>query len=149
MLFNMESDFAEVTDINGLLTYLHSIDWADPLFLWLLSFHVIITLTSFNTRNYGNFQIFLFFILLLLVFFSESINEYASKNWTSLSRQQYFDSRGLFISMVFSIPILLNCMIMVGRWLYESTQIAESLRKAQLKKQLQRQSQLKAKEAQQ
>ena len=29
------------------------------------------------------------------------------------SRQQYFDSKGLFISIVFSVPILLNCMIMV------------------------------------
>jgi hypothetical protein len=29
------------------------------------------------------------------------------------SRQQYFDSQGMFISLVFSVPILLNCMIMV------------------------------------
>lgn len=29
------------------------------------------------------------------------------------SRQQYFDSKGLFISIVFSVPILMNCMIMV------------------------------------
>jgi len=29
------------------------------------------------------------------------------------SRQQYFDNQGMFISLVFSVPILLNCMIMV------------------------------------
>lgn len=51
--------------------------------------------------------------IVLLVYFSESINELASENWRVFSRQQYFDSNGLFISVVFSIPILLNCMLMV------------------------------------
>lgn len=49
----------------------------------------------------------------LLVYFSESINKLASTNWKIFSRQQYFDSNGLFISVVFSIPILFNCMLMV------------------------------------
>lgn len=47
------------------------------------------------------------------VYFSESINEYAALNWHSFSKQQYFDSNGLFISTVFSIPILLNCMLLI------------------------------------
>lgn len=50
---------------------------------------------------------------MLLVYFSENINELAAENWQSFSRQQYFDSNGLFISTVFSIPILLNCMLMI------------------------------------
>lgn len=49
----------------------------------------------------------------LLVYFSENINELAAIHWRSFSRQQYFDSNGLFISTVFSIPILLNCMLMI------------------------------------
>lgn len=49
----------------------------------------------------------------LLVYFSENINELAAIHWKSFSRQQYFDSNGLFISTVFSIPILLNCMLMI------------------------------------
>lgn len=48
-----------------------------------------------------------------LVYFSESINELAAFHWSSFSRQQYFDSQGLFISVVFSVPILLNCMVLV------------------------------------
>lgn len=49
----------------------------------------------------------------LLVYFSETINELAAIHWRTFSRQQYFDSNGLFISTVFSIPILLNCMLMI------------------------------------
>ncbi|KAF3420672.1 hypothetical protein E2986_11360, partial [Frieseomelitta varia] len=51
------------------------------------------------------------------------------------SRQQYFDSNGLFISIVFSVPILLNCMIMIASWLYQSSQLMTSLKRAQLRQQ--------------
>lgn len=47
------------------------------------------------------------------MYFSETINELGAEHWQSFSRQQYFDSNGLFISTVFSIPILLNCMLMI------------------------------------
>lgn len=50
-----------------------------------------------------------------MVYFSESLNELAARHWSSFSRQQYFDSQGLFISVVFSVPLLLNCMILVVR----------------------------------
>lgn len=89
------------------------IDWYDPLCLALISFHIIVTLATFFTRNHGNFQVLLFLLLILLVYFSESINEFAAHNWRTFSRQQYFDSKGMFISIVFSVPILLNLMLMV------------------------------------
>lgn len=129
-------EFVEVNQISDFVSYLRSIEWRDPWLIALISFHIIITVTCFSTRNYGNFQVVLFIILLLLVYFSENINELAARNWALFSRQQYFDSKGLFISVVFSIPILLNCMIMVGSWLYQSTQIMTNLKKAQLRQRL-------------
>lgn len=53
------------------------------------------------------------FLSVSIVYFSESINEYAALNWRTFSKQQYFDDNGLFISTVFSIPILLNCMLLI------------------------------------
>lgn len=55
-------------------------------------------------------------IAVSVVYFSESINEYAAQNWKTFSKQQYFDGNGLFISTVFSIPILLNCMLLIVSW---------------------------------
>ncbi|XP_065164849.1 transmembrane protein 18 [Atheta coriaria] len=131
----IEHDFVEINQINGFLAFIWSIDWKDPWIIALFTFHITVTLMALLTRNYGNLQALLFFFLLLLVYFSESINEIASTNWSVFSRQQYFDSSGLFISVVFSIPILLNCMLMVGNWLYQSTQLMKNLKIAQLQDQ--------------
>ncbi|KAL3280636.1 hypothetical protein HHI36_003872 [Cryptolaemus montrouzieri] len=134
-----ETEFIEINQINGFFTFLCSIDWRDPWLIGLLTFHVVIFMMATLTRNHGNFQALLFFFLLLLVYFSESINKIASTNWKIFSRQQYFDSNGLFISIVFSMPILLNCMLLVGSWLYHSTQLMTNLKVAQLKERLKKQ----------
>ena len=36
------------------------------------------------------------------------------------AEEQYFDSNGLFISVVFSGPMILNCTLIVSIWLYQS-----------------------------
>ncbi|KAH8401957.1 hypothetical protein KR009_008925 [Drosophila setifemur] len=132
----------EVNEVTGYWTFLLSIDWKDPWLIGLILMHVLTTTSALLSRNNTNFQVFLFLVLLLAVYFTESINEYAAQNWSSFSRQQYFDSNGLFISTVFSIPILLNCMLLIGTWLYSSTQLMVSLKTAQLKERV-RQERLK------
>lgn len=72
-----------------------------PLWFW---FVLILLIAEFDFSLHA---------AVLLVYFSENINELAAIHWRSFSRQQYFDSNGLFISTVFSIPILLNCMLMI------------------------------------
>ncbi|KAJ1520105.1 hypothetical protein ONE63_004326 [Megalurothrips usitatus] len=124
-------------ELSGIWNFLVSIEWRDPCMLALIAFHVIVTSMVLLTRNHSNFQIILFLILLLLVYFSENINELASNNWRVMATYQYFDSKGMFISTVFSIPILLNCMCMVATWLYQSSQLMTKLKKAQLRQQAQ------------
>ncbi|KAF7992236.1 hypothetical protein HCN44_001561 [Aphidius gifuensis] len=132
----MSTNNLESTDlIDGVWPFILTIDWRDPWLALLLAFHVAITMTAFMTRNHANFQILLFLVLLLLVYFSENINEIAASNWSAFSKQQYFDSKGLFISIVFSVPILMNCMIMVASWLYQSSQLMTNLKRAQLRQQ--------------
>ncbi|XP_013111509.1 transmembrane protein 18 isoform X1 [Stomoxys calcitrans] len=134
----IDPNIVEVNEITDYWSFLMSIDWWDPWLIGLIMMHILTTTTTLMTRNNTNFQIFLFLILLSAVYFSESINEYAAMNWRSFSKQQYFDSNGLFISTVFSIPILLNCMILIGAWLYNSTQMMAKLKVAQLKDKLRR-----------
>ncbi|XP_030560088.1 transmembrane protein 18 [Drosophila novamexicana] len=134
----MHAGQIEVNEITGVWSFLLSIDWKDPWLIGLILLHVLTTSTALLTRNNTNFQVFLFLVLLSVVYFSESINEYAAQNWKTFSKQQYFDGNGLFISTVFSIPILLNCMLLIGTWLYNSTQMMATLKTAQLKERARR-----------
>ncbi|KAG8042264.1 hypothetical protein G9C98_004898 [Cotesia typhae] len=75
------SEFIATDTIDGVWPFLQSIEWKDPWLAILLAFHVAVTMTALMTRNHANFQIILFLILLLLVYFSESINEVAASKW--------------------------------------------------------------------
>ncbi|KAK0055828.1 transmembrane protein 18-like isoform X1 [Biomphalaria pfeifferi] len=116
-------DFIKTTQITGIWSYLETVDWTEPWLTVLLGFHVFTFLVTFSTRNFPMLQAGHFFILLLLVYFAESLNKLAANNWQLFSKQQYFDSRGMFISLVWSVPLLVNTLVIVMLWLLTSSQL--------------------------
>lgn len=72
-------------------------------------------------------------LLVLLVYFSEFINEIAARNAHRFSKQQYFDSQGLFISVIFSSPILLNCLFLLARFLHQNLNLLTKVKVAEIK----------------
>lgn len=115
------------------------VDWTEPWLVGLITFHIVILSLTLLTRDRGNVQAGLFVVALLLVYFSEALNELAAQHWRAFSSQQYFDSQGMFISLVFSAPLLLNCIIMVGQWMWTSGTLMIRLKQAQLRREIRRQ----------
>lgn len=109
----------KINELSGLWNYLTSIDWSEPWFTGLGMFHIFCALLTIMSRRTGIFQAVYFGILVLLVLCAEQINTWAAANWKLFARQQYFDSNGLFISVVFSVPCLINCLVMVVCWLFD------------------------------
>lgn len=127
-------------EVLNLFAFLKEIDWTEPWLICLLIFHILITTLNVVTRHHGNFQGAFFFSLLLIVFCSSNINEMAASNWSYFSRHQYFDSSGMFISVVFSAPLLLNCLIMVGHWLWTSATLMIKMKQMQFRQRLRAES---------
>lgn len=126
------------------------VDWTEPWLMGLITFHIAALSLTLLTRDRGNVQAGLFVVALLLVYFSEALNELAAQHWRAFSSQQYFDSQGMFISLVFSAPLLLNCIIMVGQWMWTSGTLMIRLKQAQLRREIRRQrSQASSKEGKQ
>merc|ERR1712142_530683 len=79
------------------------------------------------TRKMVWTQGFLFAVLLVSISLTERVNEWLAANYKLYSKLQYFDSQGMFISLTYSAPVLINCVIILVRpsllltWCYSTT----------------------------
>lgn len=130
--------FIRTDQITDLWSFLLTIDWSEGWLIGLVIFHILLTVFTLLTRNHHTTQAILFFSLLITVRCSESINEYAAQHWKLFSRQQYFDSNGLFISVMFSMPVLFNCCVMVMNWLWLSSSMMITWKRSEIEAQQRR-----------
>ncbi|XP_046878240.1 transmembrane protein 18 [Hypomesus transpacificus] len=130
--------------ITSIWTYLMSIQWSETWLIGLLVFHVLSFCLTLLTCRYYRLQIFHFLMMVCLVYSAEYLNELAAMNWKLFSQFQYFDSKGMFISLVFSIPLLFNAMIIVALWVYRTFVTMTELKILQLKRKAHRESRKKA-----
>ncbi|XP_026196550.1 transmembrane protein 18 [Anabas testudineus] len=125
--------------ITSIWTFLMSVQWSEPWLVGLLVFHVVCLCLTVVTCRYYRAQICHFLLMVALVYSAEYLNELAAMNWRSFSKFQYFDSKGMFISLIFSIPLLLNTVIIVALWVYRTFSTMTELKTLQLKRKALRQ----------
>ncbi|KAM4695560.1 transmembrane protein 18 [Discoglossus pictus] len=110
------------------------IDWTEPWLIGLIVCHILCFLVTCITFKFYKLQICHFLFMVALVSCAEYINEYAALHWRSYSKQQYFDSSGMFISLVFSAPLLCNTIIIVVHWVYKTLSVMIELKTVQKKR---------------
>ncbi|XP_075940759.1 transmembrane protein 18 [Anarhichas minor] len=124
--------------ITSIWTFLMSVQWSEPWLIGLLVFHVVCLFLTVVTCRYYRAQICHFLLMVGQVYSAEYLNELAAMNWRSFSNFQYFDSKGMFISLVYSIPLLLNTVIIVMVWVYRTFYTMTELKTLQLKRKARR-----------
>ncbi|TNN68619.1 Transmembrane protein 18 [Liparis tanakae] len=124
--------------ITSIWTFLMSVQWSESWLIGLLVFHVVCVFLTVVTCRYYRAQICHFLLMVGLVYSAEYLNELAAMNWRSFSNFQYFDSKGMFISLVYSIPLLLNTVIIVMVWVYRTFYTMTELKTLQLKRKARR-----------
>ncbi|XP_053314980.1 transmembrane protein 18 [Spea bombifrons] len=120
------------------------IDWTEPWLIGLFAFHILCFAVTCISFKYYRLQIAHFLLMVLLVSCAEYINEFAAFNWRSFSKQQYFDSTGMFISLVLSAPLLCNAIIIVIHWVYKTLSVMTELKVVQRKRKEARKKQNKS-----
>ena len=63
---------------------------------------------------------------------TERANQWLAANYKLYSKQQYFDSQGMFISLAFSAPVLLNCAAVLINWFLKSGDLLVNVKRKEL-----------------
>ncbi|XP_071388384.1 transmembrane protein 18 isoform X2 [Centroberyx affinis] len=126
--------------ITSIWTFLMSVQWSEPWLIGLLVFHVVCFCLTLLTCRFYRVQVCQFLLMVGMVYSAEYLNELAAMNWRSFSNFQYFDSKGMFISLVYSIPLLFNTIIIVVMWVYRTFSTMTELKTLQLKRKARREN---------
>ena len=129
---DLPSDAIPTNQIDGIFEYVASLDFEEPWLQGYLAGHLALLLFIFKTRKETLLQGTLFLVLLLTVYFAEWINEFLAQNYKSFTKHQYFDSQGMFISLMFSLPALVHCLVMLINWMLMSGQMLVRVKRKQL-----------------
>ncbi|MBA0808538.1 hypothetical protein Gohar_024268 [Gossypium harknessii] len=118
---------------DNFMGFLHAIDWKEPWLMCLLAFHVFLLIVTIFSRKNTNFQMCLFLLALLGVYFAELLNGFLGDNWKKFANQNYFDPSGLFLSVLWSGPLLIIAIIILINTLFSMCYLIVRWKKAELR----------------
>ncbi|CAH2035330.1 unnamed protein product, partial [Thlaspi arvense] len=118
---------------DNFLGFFHAIDWKEPWIMGLVAFHALLLLVTLLSRRHLNFHMFLFLLALGGVYFAENLNRLLKKNWRSFSTQDYFDQPGVFVSTLWSGPLLVIAMIILINTLFSLCYLIVKWKRAELR----------------
>ncbi|ERN08551.1 hypothetical protein AMTRI_Chr11g98320 [Amborella trichopoda] len=118
---------------DNFMGFFHAIDWTEPWLILLLCFHFVLLVTAITFRKKINFQMGLFVMALVGVYLAEKINIILAKNWEMFAGQNYFDPYGLFLSVLWSGPLLFISIIILINTLVSLCQLIVRWKRAELR----------------
>lgn len=128
----LPKDAINTKDIDSIYKFLAHTDWTEPFLQGLVIFHVLSMLTIIATRKRVWIQGFLFTVLLVSISLTERANEWLANNFKLYAKLQYFDSQGMFISLTYSAPVLINCVIILINWFFISGDMLVKVKRKQI-----------------
>ncbi|KAF3969418.1 hypothetical protein CMV_006800 [Castanea mollissima] len=118
---------------DNFIGFFHAIDWKEPWLMGLMGFHVVLLLLTIFSRKNVNFQMCLFLLALAGVYFAENFNRLLSENWKSFAGQNYFDPSGVFLSALWSGPLLVIAILILVNTLFSLCYLIVRWKKAELR----------------
>eukprot|EP00123_Amoebidium_parasiticum_P015596 comp23052_c0_seq1/m.36909 comp23052_c0_seq1/g.36909 ORF comp23052_c0_seq1/g.36909 comp23052_c0_seq1/m.36909 type:complete len:157 (-) comp23052_c0_seq1:537-1007(-) len=113
--------------------FLRELPWDEGWLQGVCVCHVLCLVLVLATRHWLNLQTALFCLLGALGCASEQVNTWCAHNWRRFARAQYFDSQGLFVIAVYTLPILANLLVMILSWLHLSVGYMVTVKRSQLR----------------
>ncbi|KAI3826214.1 hypothetical protein L1987_00259 [Smallanthus sonchifolius] len=119
--------------MDNFIGFFHAIDWKEPWLVGLMVFHFMVLVTIVTSRKNINFQMYLFLLSLAGVYLAERLNTVLCDNWKSFAGQNYFDHHGVFLSVLWSGPLLVFATIILVNTLFSLCHLIVKWKRAELK----------------
>ncbi|PWA44254.1 hypothetical protein CTI12_AA528120 [Artemisia annua] len=119
--------------VDNFIGFFHAIDWKEPWLVGLMIFHFMALIVIISSRKNINFQMYLFLLSLAGVYLAERLNTVLSDNWKSFAGQNYFDRHGVFLSVLWSGPLLIFATIILVNTLFSLCNLIVKWKRAELK----------------
>ncbi|KAF9305799.1 hypothetical protein BGZ74_008781 [Mortierella antarctica] len=121
------------TDVKAAsLGFLEAVDWQQTWIQMILTLHVLVFVTIILLRNRPNALAGMLFCTILLAAMSEPLNGVGNRHWKLFSDDNYFDTHGVFTSLVWATPLLGNALLAVLFLLRSTLQMLVKVKRAQL-----------------
>ncbi|XP_052188735.1 uncharacterized protein LOC127799064 [Diospyros lotus] len=118
---------------DNFIGFFYAIDWTEPWLISVLAFHAVLLIVVIISRKNINFQMCLFLLALAGVYLAETLNSVLRDNWKSFAGQNYFDTHGLFLSVLWSGPLLVIAMIILVNILFSLCYLIVRWKRAELR----------------
>ena len=113
--------------------FVHAIDWSERWLLALGAYHIFIWSLVVALRRSQDAQMVLLFVILASVYTAEYINAFAGEHWREFAGQNYFDRRGVFISIMYSAPLLCAAMFILLNALRTASRLLVQVKRRELR----------------
>ena len=118
---------------SDVLGFVHAIDWSEPWIMALGAYHLIIWILVIGLRRWNDLQMIMLVLILGMVYCAEYVNRFGNEHWRSFATQNYFDKRGVFISIMFSAPMLGCSMFILLNALRSASKLLIAVKKKELR----------------
>ncbi|KAI9143390.1 transmembrane protein 18-domain-containing protein [Paraphysoderma sedebokerense] len=116
----------------SVFNFVAMIDWNERWIQFLVGFHITTFTVILLFRNNIQSLFTLLCAILVLVLMSPYLNSYLSKNYHVITKFDYFDMNGFFISMIYSLPLCFNAFCCVGCLLVRALDLMARVKSGQL-----------------
>ncbi|CAL5417299.1 unnamed protein product [Camellia sinensis] len=119
---------------DNFIGFFHAIDWTGTLVNILDVVRCCVATSSNHLKEEYQFSdVFVSSCTLAGVYFAETLNSSLRDNWKSFAGQNYFDPQGLFLSVLWSGPLLVIAIIILVNTLFSLCYLIVRWKRAELR----------------
>ena len=112
-----------------------AITWGEPFILSLIAMHILILFGMMYSVKRGGItsQFGILISIFAIVRMAERLNNLGAEHWETIATQDYFDSQGVFVSLMVCLPLMIIAVVMLLSLLRESAGLLVTVKRNELK----------------